>query len=577
MPNPATILSILPRQQPGKPDIREESRINDPGSGSVLALDGQRFAALSMSPPNEPSAREESAVNTQLNPANPHAPLAIPGAPEASGLRSEVPYPCKSSSSSLRCPINSPIYQVELVECVTRMEQLHGHIPPFVAASACSEAAADASYTVESAPSDNDTPVNGLMFFKPLNGSSAEDASPRILSAHTHPTVPAVGRSAAVRLDEDKRDAEIQNDTIRSCEGDPGEDRDVFGSSPCPSYSPETDAQYPDPSDTRRCGTPDQRPTTPRRGEEWSSTVLLGASAGLSMDSRVATDKITTGTPPNDSTPVQYGEVPADEASLPAPASLCEDPVRLPQGAHPASTGQAERQMDSDDRKVAHHEVAPRSATPHNAERNGCDDIIRPCDFANVDGDRPSDVVVSQSQNTPIAVLRQEDVPADVRPMFDSTIDIDGHTYENMSAPSAAPTLGFDSLSSRTGSSIAPSSPRSELGISAQFSDVGDDTRSEVSAASQVPAAPSSPRSISNEDFFTPALRTLWKLETPVTPTDTSKVQPSPSTPALTVGRTDNGLDSNIVTPVVPHPGGMHQEQTAIKAENATFSVRIQL
>jgi hypothetical protein len=78
---------------------------------------------------------------------------------------------------------------------------------------------------------------------------------------------------------------------------------------------------------------------------------------------------------------------------------------------------------------------------------------------------------------------------------------------------------------------------------------------------------------VSNEDFFNPALRSLWKLETPATPTDTSKLQPSPSTPALTVGRTDRGLDSNLVTPVVTQPGGLLHEQSGLAARKDEHAV----
>lgn len=128
----------------------------------------------------------------------------------------------------------------------------------------------------------------------------------------------------------------------------------------------------------------------------------------------------------------------------------------------------------------------------------------------------------------------------------------EGRLFEEMSVSSMEPALESD-VPSGSDSPLAPWSPRSDLGMSAQLSDVGDDTRSEVSDASVRPAAPSSPPPGKNEIFFTLGLRALWRLETPVSPLDSSHIQPSPSptTPALTLERSDVGLDSNLVTPIV--------------------------
>lgn len=129
---------------------------------------------------------------------------------------------------------------------------------------------------------------------------------------------------------------------------------------------------------------------------------------------------------------------------------------------------------------------------------------------------------------------------------------VEGRLFEEMSVSSMEPALESD-VPSGSDSPLAPWSPRSDLGMSAQLSDVGDDTRSEVSDASLRPAAPSSPLPDKNEVFFTLGLRALWRLETPVSPLDSSHIQPSPSptTPALTLERSDVGLDSNLVTPIV--------------------------
>jgi hypothetical protein len=464
--------------------------------------------------------------------------------------------------------------EVGRVESKIRMEYSHEHIPPFVDStySEATDIAIESNYTVESALSDNDAHVNSLLFPMPPGGleSSAlntSNASSRNLSAHIHSIALDVDR-AVVRLDEDAQEPgwKVRDSAADSREEDKGENLAVFsGSPPGSPRRPEAEAQNPNSAEgadtTRRCGPPSQQ-SPPHDGE-------LPATASPMEPSMATTECATTGAlRSNDFTPsIQHDEVRVDWQSLQLSINHCESPIRRAQSALPASSGDVERRSDPED------ELAPRSGTSNDADQDGRDQIIH---SISPDGDRSNDVAAGGPQNTTTAALHQEGVPADKHPTSNSTYDVDGPTPGDVSTPSVVPTLGFDSLSSGTDSSIAPSSPRSELGISAQFSDVGDDTRSEVSAASQVPAAPSSPRSVTNEDFFTPALRTLWKLETPVTPTGTSKVQLSPSTPALTVGRTDNGFDSNLVTPVVPQPEGLPQERpglSATKAEHATSSL----
>jgi hypothetical protein len=452
------------------------------------------------------------------------------------------------------------------VESTTRLERPHEQLPPFVEVTMCGEAgdiAADSNYTVESAASDIDAPVVGLLFPVPLDGSESSaqrpsEASPRNLSACVYPIVSGAGHSI-VRLDEDQHKHEVSTrDTVAgSRAGDPGENGVISGSSPRPPYGVETDIfrmDFVEDVDTaRRYGSPDQELPVPRRDEGLPATTSIGAKSDI--DSVIAAEcAIAVAFPPNDPTLVQHDEVLLDELQL--FINNPWEPPTPPQNAIPAPPGDAERPSDS-----GGYEFTACSATIQDAEGDGHEQIIR--------SDNPDEDGTS--------IIHREDVPTCTHLMFNSTHDPDGHTSEDMSAPSVVPTLSFDSLSSRTGSSIAPSSPRSELGVSAQFSDIGDDTRSEVSAASQIPAAPSSPRSVNNEAFFTPALRTLWKLETPVTPPDTSKFQPSPSTPALTAGRTDNGLESHLVTPVVPQHGGLpqgHSGLTTDKAEDANFAVR---
>ena len=466
-------------------------------------------------------------------------------------------------------PMNPANCGVVPIECTTRLEHPHEQLPPFVEVTMCGEAgdvAADSNYTVESAASDIDAPVVSLLLPVPLDGpeSSAQrpsEASPRNLSACVYPIVSGAGHSI-VRLDEDQHKHEVNTRDIvaGSRAGDPGENGVISASSPRPPYGIETDIfrlDFVEDVDTaRRCGSPDQELPDPRRDEGLPATTSIGTFAKSDIDSVIAAEcAITVAFPPNDPTLVHHDEVHLDELQL-FINNPWEPPIP-PQNVIPAPPGDAERRSDS-----GGCEFTACSATIQDAGgRDGHEQIIR-SDNPDEDGS---------------SIIHREDVPTCTHSMFNSTHDPDGHTSEDMSAPSVVPTLSFDSLSSRTDSSIAPSSPRSELGISAQFSDVGDDTRSEVSAASQIPAAPSSPRSVNNEDFFTPALRTLWKLETPVTPPDTSKFQPSPSTPALTAGRTDNGLESHLVTPVVPQHGGLPQGHSGLvtdKTEDANFAVR---
>lgn len=445
------------------------------------------------------------------------------------------------------------------------MEYLHEHIPPFVD-SAYSEArdiAVESNYTVESAPSENDSYVDGLLFPIPsaLESSApkASDVSPRILSGQIYPVAPDLD-PLAVRPDEDQGEHEtkVGDSASGPCEGDTGENCALFSGSPAHSHRPEAEAQQQaEGMDAKKgLGSPAQSPAS-HHDKELPATAPLGTPVEPSMGLVTAAQPTATGVPrPNDFTSsILHDEVSVEGQSLQLSTGACEGPIRRAQSAPPVPSGDVKLQSDPEG------ELAPCTGASNGVHQDGRDQIIL---SISLNGDGPNDVAPGDPQNAAAAALHQESVPLDLHP----TSDPDGPTLEDMSAPSVVPTLGFDSTSSRTDSSIAPSSPRSELSISAQFSDVGDDTRSEVSAASQVPAAPSSPRPATNEDFFTPALRTLWKLETPVTPTGTSKAQPSPSTPALTVGRTDHGLDSNLVTPVVSQPERLHQEQLGLCATN---------
>ncbi len=89
-------------------------------------------------------------------------------------------------------------------------------------------------------------------------------------------------------------------------------------------------------------------------------------------------------------------------------------------------------------------------------------------------------------------------------------------------APNGTDETDIDAVSQtegvNTNSSIAPSTPRSDLGTSATISDIGDDTRSDISNASKIVAPPASPRDTSSEYFRLNSPREVWKLEKPVTP-----------------------------------------------------------
>ncbi|KAF8313507.1 uncharacterized protein EI90DRAFT_554506 [Cantharellus anzutake] len=87
-----------------------------------------------------------------------------------------------------------------------------------------------------------------------------------------------------------------------------------------------------------------------------------------------------------------------------------------------------------------------------------------------------------------------------------------------------------------TNSSIAPSTPRSDLGITATLSDIGDDTRSEISNASKDVAPPASPRDISSEYFSLSSSREIWKAEKPVAPLATGLLLTVTSGKAMDLG-----------------------------------------
>lgn len=147
-------------------------------------------------------------------------------------------------------------------------------------------------------------------------------------------------------------------------------------------------------------------------------------------------------------------------------------------------------------------------------------------------------IVVEPSQVIDLAIPASSPAVVDVWQAFYRVVATakavrEGLTDQDVPQPFSLP-VGKSYLSSATDSSIAPSSPRSELGMSAQWSDIGDDTRSEVSEASLNPVVPSSPRpSIDDyfveEDFVNPKLRMMWKKETPASPSPSAAPLYSPT------------------------------------------------
>ncbi|KAF8311700.1 hypothetical protein DL93DRAFT_1376882 [Clavulina sp. PMI_390] len=148
--------------------------------------------------------------------------------------------------------------------------------------------------------------------------------------------------------------------------------------------------------------------------------------------------------------------------------------------------------------------------------------------------------------------------------LSDKQHDVSYSAAETMSVASDPPT---DTAASQN--ALPPNSLRSELSVSAEVLDINDDTRSEVSVASFHPAPPSSPQPSSDELYFTDGLKAVWRLETPISPSDIIQRQLSPSpstaTPALSAGPSPLGIDSMLVTPLAPFP----QEEAFVARDKA--------
>ncbi|KAF9516942.1 hypothetical protein BS47DRAFT_584787 [Hydnum rufescens UP504] len=118
-------------------------------------------------------------------------------------------------------------------------------------------------------------------------------------------------------------------------------------------------------------------------------------------------------------------------------------------------------------------------------------------------------------------------------PTVHTTVTIETPTLPEPITPAAPQVLRIPILDDfHTDSSIAPSSPRSDLGVNA-ITDIGDDTRSEVSRASEVPVPPTSPPAHDydqdDEDVNINLLRELWKKEPSATPPAETSLSQTPT------------------------------------------------